>query len=1025
MKNKYIVFFRKIFLGLFIIAAGFNWLSAQTGSQTLMLTGKVSDSFGNAVCGAEVSVLNGSLGTTTNASGTFELNVLDPKAVIEISHVGYATQQVSKGTGLTIEVTLESDVSNKDLIIPTVYGYSSNNQLTSAVSYISGEELNKTPSMNLAAALVGRLPGLIVTQGNAEPGAESYSFKIRGNGTQNGTDPLILIDGVVSDNLQIINPRDVESVAIYKDAASTVLYGMQGGNGIIAVRTKRGIKGKSLVTVNADYSMQQPLVKPIMVNSEQYALSRNEAYKNDGFGDNYVYTNDQINSFKNGTNRDLYPNNNWYNNFVKPLVQTQRYSLSALGNSKSLTYYSNVAYTHVGGPFEVDQPDYNTNSFMDRFNIRSNIDVKLNDFIKSFLNISGVVQRNSGTNDTNGSIYSSIFNSPPTMYGPLTPEGEVVATPINTDPTYGLLNRSGYQKQTSTQMNAKLGLNIDLSFITKGLSTQASAMFDAMAVSTINANANYEHWIRNSTEFPDSLAFIKQGTQLNTPLALKKGVTYKYRSDFSWLLKYKKHFGLNTIDALAFSRYQYHTLENVQNLSGILPYKRMTYGGSINYSYSNLVFAEAAATYEGSEQFAPGRNYGFFHALSAAYVISNHEFMNDNSTITNLKIRASLGVVGNDDLFGTRFLYLDNISTSGGQFVGGRGVAVSESQQGNPTLTWEKSHKKNLGVDLGLWNQLTIGADVFFEKRNDILVQRADVPSTVGVSTSVLAPANIGTMSNKGFEFQLGYTKTFNKDFSINILAYLDYNKNKVLTSGAVRKEADYAVDDATGYSVGHILGYMIDKSNGNGYFNSEAEIAASGLTYAGRAPRVGDFIYTDYNGDNIIDLKDKVILAEAQLPRFSGGVNVNLKWKQFDATLLFQGITQVHNQYSGMGFYDYVNGGTYFDMHLNAWTPERFANGDKITAPALSNTQSSSNQLNDFYVLNTQYLRLKNLQIGYQLPVHLAKKFNAELVRVYVSGINLLTLDNLGNKDLDPEMSGITKFPPTRTFNIGLNVTF
>ncbi|KAB2822874.1 MAG: SusC/RagA family TonB-linked outer membrane protein, partial [Paludibacter sp.] len=650
MKNKYIVSFKIIFCCLTFMLFLTNLLTAQTKSDPLMISGNVTDNFGNPVEGVSVQILNSINATITDVFGNFVLQVNEPKAVIEFAHPGFSTFRTIRGDKDSINVILQKDISNKDRMISSVYDQRPNYSVTSSLVTISGEELNETPCMNLGAALAGRLPGLISRASSAEPGYESYSLIIRGIGTSNGKNPIVLIDGVISDNLQTINPRDVESVTILKDAAATVLYGMQGGNGIISVVTKRGYFGKPRISIDIDQSIQQAIKTPDMLHSWEYAALRNEAYKNDGYGYNYQFSDTQVEGYLRGDNR-LFPDNNWYKTFMKSLVQTQRYNVSASGGGNALKYYSNIAYSHVGGPFKVDQTAYNASQAIDRFNFRTNIDVKLNDYIGSFMNISGIVQRANGSTFANSTILSSLFNLPPTMYGPLTPEGQVIATPQETNPTYGLINRSGYQRQTSTKMNAILGLNVDLSFITKGLSARASAMFDASANSDINGTTTFERWIRDEATFPDSLAFIRQGTQLNTPLTLTKGVTYSYMSDLNWLLRYDKKWGKHTIGTMGFVRYQYENHAGL-DIKGILPYKRMTYGGRLNYGYSKLLFAELAASYEGSEQFAPGRRYGLFPAASVAWLISNYEFLKDSKSVTYLKIRASYGKVGNDELFG-------------------------------------------------------------------------------------------------------------------------------------------------------------------------------------------------------------------------------------------------------------------------------------------------------------------------------------------------------------------------------------
>ncbi len=1006
-----------------ILVMGIGTVVAQTKKATPQMIGIVTDAFGKPIVGAEIHLLFSDNMAVSNHDGKFEFMVLQPGAVFQVSKPGYETTSVSLTKADEIMVTLKKDVAYKDLAIQGVYGQRAAQSVTSAIATVSGEELNKTPYLNLAAALVGRLPGLIVRQTDAEPGSETFALNIRGIGTPNGRGALILIDGVRSNELQSINPRDVESVTIYKDAATNVLYGMQGGNGIISVVTKTGDFGKPRITVSASNSYQQPIKTPDMINSWEYAALTNQAYKNDGQADFFKYSAAEIDSFAMSNNKMLYPNNNWYKAFMQPMVQTQQYNISAIGGIAGLKYYSNVGYSRVGSPYKADV-DKSREQSIDRFNFRSNVDVKLNKNISAYMKISGQVSRTNGSINSAATILNSVFAIPPTIYGPLTPDSQVVSTPQETSPTYGLINRAGNIKQTSTRMNAIMGVKFDLGFVTKGLSAEAMAMFDAAANSTISGRSDYERWTRDLTRM-DTLRFIKQGTQLETPLSLTKGSNSSYMSNVNAALKYQRTFDDHAVEAFTFFRYQYENRASL-TLDGILPYQRITYGGQLNYAYSNLLFAELSASYEGSEQFHKENRFGLFPAASAAYVISNHDFLKDNSIITNLRLRASTGVVGNDQLNIGRFLYKDNIAKSGSKYIGALPDPINEVQKGNKLLTWEKSHKSNIGLELALWNEITFGVDLFYEDRTDIVTSANSIPAIQGLAAASLAPVNLGRVENKGFEIQLGYNKTFNKDFSMNINGYVDFNKNTVLESDELPLGEGYKYQyREIGYSMSQNWGYLIDKSNGNGYFNSAEEIVNSGLTYEGRAPRPGDFIYQDLNGDKIIDDKDIAPIGHSFLPQISWGVNMNFMYKNFDLSVLLQGVNRVSQFYSGLGIYEYVNGGTYFDMHRNAWTPERYAAGEMITAPALSVTQSASHRANDFYNQNKQYARLKNVEFGYQLPSNWAKLIKTDVVRIFVQGNNLFTFDSMKFNDMDLENSFLSDFQIARTINVGLNVTF
>lgn len=984
-------------------------------------TGKITDTFGNPVSGAEIRTDKTDQLAVTNEKGAFELDVYDPQAIIEVSCNGYKTVRIPKGVQTNLEVSLKKDASGKDHQVETVYRKCPAYELTVSVATIQGEELIKTPGMNLAAALAGRLPGLLSRQFSAEPGFENYALNIRGVGTSNGRTPLVLVDGVPSNNLTTINPRDVASVSIFKDGASNTLFGMQAGNGTISIITKRGDFGKPRIRFVVDQSFISPLKTPQMISSYDYALLRNQAYKNDGYGDYFKYSESKLEGYKQGVDLNMYPNNNWYDYFMSPMVHSQRVNFSATGGFEGVKYYTSVGYSNVGSPFVTQE---GTPQRLDKINFRSNVDVRLNKYINASMKISGLVQRRNGSNVSSADILSSIFNFQPTVYGPVTPDGKVVATVNETNPAYGSINRNGYLQQTSTNMNTILGLNFDLSFITKGLFAEVSAMFDASAYSNINGATTYERWIRDENR-NDSLIFIKLGTQVKTPLTLTKAVNSNYMSNTHGLIRYKKKAGNNSLEAMAFVRYQHENHADL-NINGILPYQRLTYGSRISYGFSDIVFADLSTSYEGSEQFAPEHRFGWFPAASVAWVLSNCDFLKGNSTVTYLKTRASFGIVGNDQFGSGRFLYKDNLSQTGTGFITGLGQPIEELQIGNRMLTWEKSKKTNVGVELCLWNRLSFGLDLFNETRSDILVNMLSTPSSQGIPLGSLPMANNGLVSNKGFEIMLGYAKSFNKNLSFDIHGYIDFSANKVIESPEVELGADYAYPyRQKGYSMGQNWGYVIDKSNGNGYFNSAQEIVSSGLTYEGGTPRPGDFIYKDLNNDKIINQKDMAPMGYPTLPRVSWGATYSMKWKNFDLYALLQGVDQVSQFNSGIGYYDYLNNGTYFKSHKTAWTSERYAENKLITGPALSTLSSTSNRPNDYYLADKAYARLKNVEIGYSLPRYMYSQLKAESVRFYLNGNNLLTFDRTADDEVDVEMNGYAVFPTNRTFNVGLNITF
>lgn len=1026
MKKHKIIIWRYVLLYSICILFLSVVSNAQKNIRTQLnpkLTGIVTDEYNRPLAKVLVQINGKTIRAITKENGTFYLTNIRPEAELQFSLPGYLTTTLRIGKRSKLDVILQRDISFKDREVKLVYDERPEYSITSSVVTISGEELNRTPHMNLGAALAGRLPGLIVKQSSTNPGGEAFSFNIRGSSTLNTNSPIILIDGIISNNISTINPRDVESVSVYKDAAATVLYGMQGGNGIISVKTKRGYYGKPRIEVSADYSMQQAIKTPTMVSSGQYATLLNEAYSNQGYGDFYAYSQNDIDNFYSGDNPELYPNNNWRNKFVKKILKTQRVNTSVSGGNNIMKYYASGAYTHQGGPFEVEQTLFNPEQSLNRYNFRSNLEVKINSFIKAFTNLSGYVQRSNGAIYGAGAIYSSIFDLPPTMYGPLTPENQVVSISTVSNPTYGRLNRDGYKKQLYTNLNAILGFNVDLSFAVKGLSTSLVASFDSKTQSNTLGQSDYERWMRDET-YTDTLVFIKNGTQVDKDISLSRSNYYSYRYDYRWVLDYKTAFGNHAINTFGFIRLRN---ENAANLTtGIAPYVNMTYGGNVNYSYDNVLFADFSASYDGSEQFAPGNRYGFFPSLSVGWIATNQNFMKDNKSISYLKMRASYGQVGNDQMSNTRYLYLDNIRSGGSKFISGLGTPITEYTIGNRSLSWETSTITNIGVEIGLWDQLFFTLDLFHDKRNDILVNQNTQPLTFGLLSGNLSPVNKGEILNKGFEVSLGYSKDLNKDLYFGVQSNFCYNKNKVKKSNELIYNSDYAYRNrVTGYTYGQQWGLLVDRSNGNGFFNSQEEIESSGLTYEGVAPRPGDLKYKDLNGDKIINDEDQAPIGYSIVPRISWGVNLTLKWKNFDTNILFQGLSKFSRTFSGVGFYESYKSGTFFKKHLNAWTADRYANNEKITSPALSTTTSASQKASDYYNYNLSFGRLKNVEVGYQLPTLIAKKINCQTMRIYVSGLNLFTFSKMDDEEFDVENSGITSYPLGRYFNVGLNLVF
>jgi len=985
--------------------------------------GSISDSKGQVLPGATISVAGTTIGSLSDPDGKYSIEVPSRTEYLQFTFIGMIAQNVAISGKMEINVKLEEDVHGIDEVVVVGYGQQKRETVTGAVSTIQTKDILQSPAANLAVTLAGRLPGLTTIQTSGEPGRDITSLYLRGQGTLNGAAPLILVDGVPRD-LTYIDPNEVESVSILKDASSTAVFGVRGANGVILVTTKRGTDDTQQISVTVEKGLQDFTRLPTPVHSWEYATLRNQALQNDGLP--AFYTQEQIKHYKSQDMSGVYPDNDWMKMVAKDYTPQTRYNLNVSGGNKKATYFVNAGVLDQGGQWRVDQTAYNPSTYLHRYNFRSNIDLKLNPTLTAFLNVGGYLEK------VNSPAYSALMImaytmvTPNTQVGPLTPSGQVIAPAANDGLNpYAMINRSGYEQDTRSNVTATYGMEQKLDFLTQGLSTRMVASFDSYASRNLTASQGHQNWLANvitGTKGQDSIAYTRRDAQENTPLSLSTVATFKSYFNYQWFLNYSRSFNSlhDVTGMLLFQRDE--RIENADRL----PYRYLGLAGRVTYGYNHKYFAELNAGYNGSEQFAPGHRFGFFPAISGSWVVSNENFLKDNKILTYLKFRGSWGKVGNDQLGGARFLYLDNI-TIGGGYSGsiGNGKSVNENYFGNPNLSWEIAKKNNIAAEVGLFNLLRFSVDLFNERRDNVLINRNLVPSIVGMNS--LPPLNEGRVVNKGYEMELNIHHAFSNSFSVRSNLNMSYAKNKVLYADEPQLPSDYAYRyRQTGISIMNAgwwtrFGYETD-----GYWRSQDEISASGLKYPGRAPRPGDFKYKDLNHDGFINDADKVPLKYTDVPEYTFGASINLTFKNVDLSMLFQGVAHVSKYYYDQGVWEFTgSNGVYYSNDRAAWTPERAAAGSKITFPALSTAQSASECQNDFFFQNCAFWRLKNMEIGYTLPKRVSGKIRSSKIRLYVNGLNLFTVDHMISKNLDPEVTSNYTYPMTRVVNFGANVNF
>ncbi len=996
------------------------------------ITGKVTDkNDGGSLPGVTVRVKNTTIGVVTDINGNYKINPGKGNALV-FTYLGYEELEKPIEDGIrVIDAQMSSSSLSLNQVEVVAYGTQKKASVTGAISSIQTKEIKQSPAANLAVTLAGRLPGLTALQRSGEPGRDLTQIFIRGQGTVNAQSPIILVDGVERE-LTYIDPNEVESVTILKDASSTAIFGVRGANGVILVTTKRGTSEVPEINFTAEAGGQDFTRVAQPVDAYNFARLRNLAQVNDG--KDPAYSDAALEAYKTGSDPIRYPNTDWEKVLIKNYAPQQRYNLNISGAGKAVHYFVNAGVFNQGGQFKTeDNLDYDPSFKLNRYNFRSNIDLQINKNLKAYLNIAGYLEKQNspygvtiastgqGGQSPSYFILANIFDLPSNVPGPLSPDGSVSTTSTIVNAPYGLLNRSGYRQQTRSNVTATYGMEQQLDFITKGLSAKAVISFDSKSINNLNASKSFAKEVQTinpnlqGADGKDSVYYVPFNADIDGTLSIGGDRNFSSLSNFQGFLNYNRTFGKHSVGALLLFQQQKNIID------AQLPFNLRGISNRLTYGYDNKYFAEFDAGYNGSEQFAKGRRFGFFPAVSGAWVISNEKFWENIKAINSLKIRGSYGEVGNDRIGNDRFLYLDDIAVNGGGYSAslGLGQRIQINQLKNAALQWEVAKKADIGLEVGFLNSFSLIVDVFKEKRDNILRNRGTIPVLNGLPLSALPPVNIGVIDNKGYEAELNYKKFYNKDFSILSRINVSYAKNKQLFADEPQLPDSYAYSyRQQGYRIGQNFGYIVDK-----YFENQQEIDNSPVqSVGGHASRPGDFKYKDLNNDGLINEQDVAPIGYSNVPEYSFGGALSVTYKNFDVSVLFQGVSNVTNFYQSRGTFP---GSNYYTNHLNSWTAERAANGESITYPRLTTEPSPNEIRNSFFIIDASYMRLKNAEIGYTLPTSLTNKIGSKRVRIYANGLNLITWDNLPSKQFDPELTSELAYPVTRVINFGLNVAF
>ena len=1042
---------------LLLMVVGTGTAFAQKTGRTI--TGKVLDENNQPMPGVTIIVDGTTNGTMTGPDGTFTLGGVPSGATVIVSCIGYTDQVLSEGkSNYVVSLVPDSEMLEETVVV--AFGQQKKLSVTGAISTVASADLRKTTSTRLDNALAGRVTGLTSMQsGGGQPGVDGATMYLRGAATTNGKSPLILVDGVERDNIRTIDMNEVESISVLKDASATALYGVQGANGVILIQTRKGQKGKAQLNISVDQSWTSFTKEPSRLHSWEYCELRNEALLNSG--GEAAFSDETIAKFRNpllgldpsspdyenqvAIRKAIYCDNDYYRMYLRSNTPQTRANANISGGTDFVNYFVNIGYIHQGGNLNTESPDYlgyDPQCYMNRLSLRSNLDFHITKNLTASLNIASYAENvnmpavgDLYKGDQSWMITDIIYQSQtilPISPGPVTDprfggvSGGVVGYNYLDRSAYEIINRRGFHTNKRKNLNTQFSVNWDLGeLVTKGLSVNGMAAYDTYNIGVLEGRKKEQIYNVRVDYDSETLSYSSNEGEKIEPLTMTSSRLSNYQIYVQGSINYARTFGKHNVTAMATAYRRFW-----EGTSANIPYNVLGTAARATYSFDDRYLVEGNLGYNGSEQFAPSKRFGLFPSGSIGWIASNESFLKGNKYLTWLKFRASYGLVGNDSMGGLRFLYQDdNQIQSGNGFVQGLGgKIVKEGLIGNKSITWELSKKMNLGVEIGLFKDFRINVDYFTEKRDQILLKRRTVPSFQGVSSDYIPRVNMGKVDNHGVDVELSYSHTFNKDFSISSRVNFGFNDNTVIELDEPMRSEEYAYQyHEEGFRLGQEFGYLIDwDSPGNGYFTSQDEIDNYYPYEFGGKPRVGDFVYKDVNGDGVIDQKDlSPIGYSTTVPGLNYGISLGLNFKGIDFNVLFSGLGRYSKYYSGQGVVEWTKQGTYFDWTRNGWTEERYKNGEKITYPAISTSQTVSHTENDFFIQNRSFLRLKNIELGYTLPERFLSKVGVKALRVYVSGQNLFVWDNLRITHVDPEQDNSYGYPITKNVTLGLNINF
>ena len=1019
--------------------------AGNSAQQKKTVTGTVYDEDGRPIPGATVVVKGLNQGTVTDVDGAFTIDV-DPQATLLVSFIGFQTQEVELAGKSAIHVVLKVETEEIEDVTVVAFAKQKKESVIASITTVKPDEL-KIPSSNLTTALAGRMSGLISYQRSGEPGADNADFFIRGVTTFGyKKDPLILIDNneVTTKELSRMQPDDIASFSIMKDATATALYGSRGANGVILVTTKEGVQGKAKINIRYEEAISQPTSMVKLADPVTYMKLHNEAVlTRDPLGAT-PYSQNKIDNTIAGGNPYVYPANDWYDILFKDKTLNHRLNFNVSGGGKVARYYLAGSLVNDNGMLKVDKKNnFNNNIQLNRYMLRSNVNINITKTTEAVVRLSGSFEDYTGPIDGGTALYKKVVQTNPVLFPPyFAPDAANQYTKHilfgNYDDAqynnpYADMTK-GYKDYTSSQMLAQFELKQKLDFITEGLSLRA--MFNTNRYSFFDVSRYYNpfyyqigYYDKQTDEYTLYPLNELSGTEY---LGYNEGdkditsTTY-FESALNWTRTFKEKHAAN---ALFVYTMREELIANAGDLQQSLPYRNIGLAGRLTYAYDSRYFIEANFGYNGSERFSESERFGFFPSMGLGWYISNEKFFPEGMKrfISKLKLKGTYGLVGNDAIGSSsdRFFYLANVNMNNSSYRSDFGTygnaggyrlnGVSISRYPNDEITWETAEKLNVGFELGMWkDKLDVQLDVFSEDRSNILMTRSSIPTTMGLQAA--SRANVGEASSRGVDISVNFNHSINENLWISAMGNFTYATSEF----TVYEEPEYADTpwkSRVGYSLNQKWGYVAER-----LFVDEEEIRNSPTQFGDYM--AGDIKYKDINNDGKITELDMVPMGYPTSPEIVYGFGASGGWKNFDLSFFFQGLARESfwiDADATSPFVDRQNAllQVYADNHWSEANRDVYALWPRLSETVIENNTQTSN----WFMRDGSFLRLKSLEFGYTVPENIASKAKMTNMRVYFSGTNLLTFSKF---DLwDPEMGGNgLGYPIQKVYNFGIQVSF